>query len=128
MKKLLLALALWPSLAWGQAGLTPTLLCNSTAIGSGVGTSQAVVPSGIKIVNICGFDVTATAAGTFQLEYGTGATCGTGTTLITAAHNIPASFGLSSSGRAYSTPQGQGLCVVAGGTGPLQWTIYYSQN
>lgn len=62
----------------------------------------------------CGFNVT-TVGGTFQLEYGTGATCGTGTTVLTGAYpagNI--SYGGNGSEVLQPTPGAQRLCAVSG--------------
>lgn len=62
----------------------------------------------------CGFNL-VTVAGTFQLEYGTGATCGTGTTVLTGAYpagNI--SYGGNSAEVLQPTPGAQRLCAVTG--------------
>jgi hypothetical protein len=103
--------------------------CQSSAVAksstpvniSSATTTQLVAPSGNLSVYVCGF--LATAAGTsptLQFEYGTGATCGTGTTVLTgvmaASTTVPLEFasGLTN----FKAPQAQGLCVVSGGTGP----------
>ena len=140
MKKLLLALALalLPSLAWGQGAGGQQITCGKTAQGSSGAATTLIVPAVTpnpapypgQIIALCGWDVTSTGAATVQLVYGTGATCGTGTVAITAAHNFGANSGISSTNRGYSTPAtnpAQGLCVVVTGTGPVQWTVYYAQ-
>lgn len=138
MKKLLLILALWPSLAWGQGVGGQQITCNKTATGSsGAATTQIVAPvtnpnaTAGEIIAVCGFDVSAgAAAGSFQLIYGTGATCGTGTINFTGVINLTINGSVSSTWRNMSTPAtnpAQGLCAVVTGTGPVSWTVYYAQ-
>jgi hypothetical protein len=107
------------------------VLCNKTAIGSsGAATVQTVAPIAGQVVNICGYEAMAgAAAGSFQLTTGTGATCGTATVTITASYPFGAGVGLvnPSTYVRYSTPQGNGVCVVITGTGPVAWTLFYSQ-
>lgn len=141
MKKLLLVLALllMPSVAWGQGAGAQQVLCNKTAQGSSGAATTLIVPAVTpnpppaigQVIAVCGWDITTgAAAATYQLVYGTGATCGTGTVNITASHNLGATSGISSTGRNYSTPASnpaQGLCIIVTGTGPVQWTVYYTQ-
>lgn len=119
-------LALFASL--GPAFAQPAQ-CGRFANGSGgAATTAVVVGAAGSFVHVCGWDVTATAAGTFQLIQGTGATCGTGTTTITAAHSMTGTNTIVSwgnPGKVSLTP-GNGLCVVITGTGPVQWTVYYA--
>jgi len=139
MKKLLALLLLWPTLALGQGAGGQPVTCNKTAQGSSGAATTLIVPavtpnpppSPGQTIAICGWDITTgAAAATYQLVYGTGATCGTGTVIITSAHNLGATSGVSSTGRNYSTPStnpAQGLCMIVTGTGPVQWTVYYAQ-
>jgi hypothetical protein len=122
-------------------GLTGALAqpaqCGRTVVGSSAAATTLVIAGAVgSNIHLCGWDVTATAAGTFQLISGTGATCGTGTVNITAAHNIGAATALASSGATpgrYSTPTPvapnppPSICVIVTGTGPVQWTIFYTQ-
>ena len=111
------------------------IYCNRTAIvTSGPATVSAVAGVASRATTICGFIASATAAATIQIISGTGATCGTGTVNITAAHSIPAgSFINYSSAAWYSTaavpPPGTpiNVCVIVGGTGPVQMTLVYAQ-
>lgn len=138
MRKLLAVLLLWPSLAWGQGVGGQQITCNKTAVGSsGAATTQVVAPitnpnqTAGEIIAVCGFDASAgAAAGTFQLIYGTGATCGTGTVTLTGVMNLTINGTISSTARNVSTPAtqpAQGLCAVVTGTGPVSWTVYYAQ-
>lgn len=80
-------------------------------------TTSLVAPFSIpqnRSIYVCGFNL-ATVAGTFQLEYGTGATCGTGTTVLTGAYpagNI--SYGGNGAEVLQPTPGAQGLCALTG--------------
>lgn len=104
--------------------------CNRTAVvTSGPATVNAVTGVAGRTTSICGWIASATAAATFQVITGTGATCGTGTVNITAAHAIPAGGEQNYGGNSafISTPAGNNLCVIVGGTGPVQATIIYAQ-
>jgi hypothetical protein len=105
------------------------IYCNRTAIvTSGPATVLAVTGVANKPSTICGFIASATAAATIQIIAGTGATCGTGTVNITAAHSIPAGAFINYSSAAwFSTASGAGICVIVGGTGPVQMTLVYAQ-
>lgn len=104
--------------------------CNRTSFGSGgPGTTPAVTGVTGRTTNICGFLISATAAATVFILTGTGATCGTGSVSITGNHAIPAGAFINfATGNAwYSTPAGNNVCLTIGGTGPIQFTIFYSQ-
>jgi hypothetical protein len=104
--------------------------CNRTAVvSSGPATTIAVTGVASRTTSICGWIVSATAAATMQLISGTGATCGTATANITAAHAILAgdSQSYASSNAWASAPTGSNVCVIVGGTGPVQLTLMYSQ-
>lgn len=131
MWKLLLFLLLLGGPAEAQTVGPQPVLCNKTAVGSnGAGTVQTVAPVVGQVINICGYDAMAgAAAGSFQLTTGTGATCGTGTVNITASYPFGAGVGLvhASTYTRYTTLQSAGVCVIVTGTGPVVWTLFYSQ-
>jgi len=134
MRKLLYAAFLGLALAAGlvhDAALAQPAQCGRTAPGaSAAATTLVVTGQPGAVVHLCGWDVTATAISTFQIVTGTGATCGTNTVNITAAHAMTGSNTINTSaatpGR-YSAPMGNSVCVIVTGTGPVQWTIYYTQ-
>jgi hypothetical protein len=133
MRKFLVSAVLGLALA-GLASLAASAQpaqCGRVAVGSsGVATTLVIPGVAGQGTHLCGWDVTATAIGTWQLITGTGATCGTNTVNITAAHSISAQNVLSSSGATpgrFSTPAANNTCVIVTGTGPIQWTIYYTQ-
>ena len=104
--------------------------CNRTAIAaSGPATVLVVTGATGKATSVCGWIASATAAATMQLITGTGATCGTGTANITAAHAIPAGGvqNYSSGAAWFSAPSGNNVCVIVGGTGPVQLTLMHAQ-
>jgi hypothetical protein len=136
-------LAVWTgllvaSLLAGVCGTAPAsaqaptmdLYCNKTAIDPSAPAPVSVLACvSASYVHICGWIVSATAAATMQVITGTGATCGTATVNITAAHAVPAGGvqGYESSNAQFSTTAGNNVCVIIGGTGPVQLTLFYSQ-
>lgn len=111
--------------------------CGRTATGaSAAATTQLVAGVQGQSIHLCGWDVTATAAATFQLVAGSGATCGTGTVNVTGAHALSTNNVFTSSGATpgrYSTPNvvapatPLNVCIIVTGTGPVQWTVFYTQ-
>lgn len=92
-------------------------------------TTQLVALSGQQTIYVCGFVLSmtgTTAANTVTFEYGTGATCGTGTTVLTG----PISSGILTAGATvvsyenglatvFKTIPGQALCILSTvATGP----------
>jgi len=101
--------------------------CNKSVNGAGaVGTVQVLPPIATQTIHYCGFEVTSATASTFQIEFGTGATCGTGTQTVTAASDLSTAGVLTSNNRNVSSARGAGMCVVVGGTGPVHYNIYYT--
>lgn len=103
--------------------------CNRTAqVSGGPATLLAITGVANKPTTLCGWIASATAAATMQIIAGTGATCGTGTVNITAAHAIPAGGVQNYASAAfYSSASGASVCVILGGTGPVQVTLVYAQ-
>lgn len=125
-----LGLALLAGLS-SLAAVAQPAQCGRTAPGaSAAATTNIITGTPNSVIHLCGWDVTATGASTFQIVTGTGATCGTGTIQITAAHVMTGSNTINTSaatpGR-YSAPMGNSVCVIVTGTGPVQWTVYYTQ-
>lgn len=126
----------------GDPCAVPTTLKSNVVINvtSAVTTQLVALLSG-KVVYVCGFSVSlptsGTTAATFQLEYGTGTTCGTGTTVMTGTFGNgyttagpPISYvSAPSNGTVASTPAGNALCVVTAGTTiNLQGHLTYVQQ
>lgn len=124
VKSFLLALAVCVGLApcvWAAAGQFPVDPCQ----GEGrqtvpisvatAGTSSLIAPVTGAYIYICGMSLT-TSGGTGTLEYGTGSTCGTGTTTLTGPiaasttiTNFPAGVSL-----IQVQTKSQRLCYLAG--------------
>lgn len=104
-------------------------------------TTQLVALSAGKIVYVCGLSMTiapsGTSADTATFEYGTGASCGTGTTALTGAFGAgdlttaapPLFVTLGAPGTAFSTAAGNALCIVSAGTTvSIQGVLSYVQQ
>jgi len=105
-----------------------------------VGTTQLVALSGTTVIYVCGFQAAANAGTnpSFQLEYGTGSSCGTGTTALTGAMATGVTvsttapgpiFQSSPGGNILKTPSGNALCAVVAGTSAVfnGWLSYVQQ-
>src|SRR5215469_9464821 len=130
--KLLTAILLllgWSSLAQAQVGpAVNPVQCNAAAQYSSTvaGTTQLVAAATGKAVYICGWDMNAAAGATVQLEYSTGASCGTGTTPITPAF----AAGTNDSSpffRGALMPLSNALCLVQTGAFAVQALVFYGQ-
>jgi hypothetical protein len=100
-------------------------------------TTQLVALVTGKQIFVCGSetDISSTTASTLIYEYGTGASCGTGTTVlshtITNSTLVNAGRHLGSSGSAWITaPAGNALCVLTtvGTTPTIGVTVTYVQQ
>ena len=123
-----------PSGSVGSAGTSLPIACDlSVAINiSSATTTQLVAPSGTKSVYVCAFSFTVSGTTpTAQFEYGTGASCGSGTTALTGPYTpivgneIAAGAGMGTIMRA---PAANGVCLVTTGTTPgAQGVLTYAQ-
>lgn len=134
MKRVIFALALLlliPSLAKAQADpcLSPGVTKRSVAVNiTSATTTQLVALVASRSVYVCGAILTiapsATSADTATFEYGTGSSCGTGTTALTGAIGAgdlttaapPLLVTLNVAGTNLTAPSGNALCVVSAGT------------
>lgn len=104
-------------------------------------TTQLVALSGTTKVYVCGFSLSisqvATTANTIKFVYGTGASCGTGTTDLTGAFGAggitaaaPIVVSMGSEGTDFATPVGQALCATTtiGATAFFTGVITYVQQ
>ncbi len=151
MRKLLLALCLWPSLALAQGPPTgpPFQFPCTTNIASSFGVaavSSAIVGVQGKSIYICGWHASTTNASTaavttFQLTYTSATTnnnCLTSTpssnltpvnavtgTAPSVDHNTVASLFVPQQATSVVTPSS--VCVTVGGANSLQLLVYYGQ-
>lgn len=133
MKKLLalVALLLATPVAAQPVG-PPNINCNKTfQVSQGaVALTQIVAGVAGQSISFCGWTINAgAAAGTAQLQYGTGSNCGTGTTVLTPAYSLAINGVLNDHVAVAhaSLPPANALCLVTTGTGPMQIMIYYGQ-
>lgn len=101
-------------------------------------TTSLVALSGSTIVYVCGFAVTVgstVTANTIQFEYGTGGTCGAGTTVLTGVLNtagvLTGEISYGGAGQTvFKTAAANGLCAVSTvGTGPsIQGLLTFVQQ
>lgn len=137
-RRLALAAALFWALlgsAAAQSGGQPVVCTQTFQVSQGAVALTKIV-SGVagKTITICGYVGNAgAAAGTFQLQYGTGTNCGTSTTALTPAFALGINGVLVDHGANLGNitlPQQTGgvitdLCLVTTGTGPVQFLLYY---
>jgi hypothetical protein len=134
MRKLLLSavafLALCSSSLAQGIGAPNPILCNQATNGSAAVQLAASI-AGRNIV-VCGWDVNAgSTTGAFTLSFGTGATCGAGTTTIVAWSNMVAGqIGVDHQNYAfYSVPNVAGVqqnfCVTTATN--VTFNIYWGQ-
>lgn len=91
-------------------------------------TTRVIAPVAGQTIYACSFGGTAVAgtAATYTWEYGTGGTCGTGTTLLTGALTGGGFFHILGE---FHTASAAELCIVTGGTGPnYQGILTYVQQ
>lgn len=92
-------------------------------------TAVVLAHTGNTTMFVCKLNVSQTTGGTFQLEYGSGTNCGTGTTVLTGAY--PALAGIismgSESGEVMRIPAGNDLCSVGGSGGVAKGFITAAQ-
>jgi hypothetical protein len=116
----------------GGGGGGSTVVTNFTACQSGTNTiksqpisittsglTQIVAASGSTVITICSLSVLANASTNITIDYGTGASCGTGTTAVSGAYQ--SAFGIALDSLNLALPASQALClnssavVTAGG-------------
>jgi hypothetical protein len=93
-------------------------------------TTQLVAISGSTKVYVTSFDVIAGGTGNITFVYGTGASCGTGTTSLTGAYNLVAQAGIAKgdgSGAILVTPSGQALCVTTSAAVQMSGSVSFQQ-
>lgn len=92
-------------------------------------TTQLIAAPAAAAVYITHFDFIAAAADNVTLEYGTGALCATGTTLVTGAYNLGANGGMSvgaGMGVIIPIPKSNAVCLVTSAATQLSGLISYT--
>lgn len=104
-------------------------------------TTSLIAPVTGAAIYVCGFTITIseviTTPNTIVFEYGTGATCGTGTTALTGKLGdggvlaaAPIVIAANMNGSLFSTPISQRLCALTaiGGSASFQGVLTYVQQ
>lgn len=103
----------------------------SVAINVATGTTtQLVALSGSTKIYVTSFDVISAGTGNITFEYGTGSTCGTGTTILTGAYNLTAQAGIakgSGLGPILVVPAGNALCILTTASVQMSGSVSYTQ-
>lgn len=111
---------------------SPAVQKSSVAVAiSTATTTQLVALNGTKKVYVCGFSATTGAAGALTFEYGTGASCGTGTTTLTGAMVMGTTGSITlgnSGGTLMSTAAGNAFCALTATGAALQGVLTYVQQ
>lgn len=76
-------------------------------------TTQLVALSAGKSIYVCGATINS-VGGTSTLEYGTGSSCGTGTTTLTGPFAAATVAKIGGYGTTVTAPSGNALCIVSG--------------
>jgi len=115
-----------------QPGSTFNEVCTQSITASGLVTTTVQLVAAVtgQRIYVCDIEVASAGAGSVQLEYGTGALCATGLTLLGTLWTTVAGT-VKPAGdpfwRGQVTPVSNALCVVPTGTGPSSVTVFYDQ-
>lgn len=93
-------------------------------------TTQLVALSGTTKIYVTSYDVIAGGTGNITFVYGTGASCGTGTTSLTGAYNLAAQAGIAKGnglGAVLIVPAGNALCVTTSAAVQMSGSVSYQQ-
>lgn len=113
-----------------NAAVTPL---NNTSVAINVSTAtttQLVALSGTTLIYVTSYDVIAGGTGNITFVYGTGASCGTGTTSLTGAYPLTAQAGIakgSGIGTILRVPAGNALCVTTSAAVQMSGSVSYQQ-
>lgn len=117
----------------GSNGAVWALACDQAVVVnvSTATTTQVIAAPAGKSIFVCSASVTVNGSTpTMQFEYGTGGTCGTGTTLLSGAFAPTAGSFMymgANIGLLFNVPITNGLCIISGGTTPsIQGLITYA--
>lgn len=94
-------------------------------------TTQLVALSSGKQILVTAWDVIAAGSGNFQLEYGTGTACATGTTILTGPYNLVAQAGLNKGNGAAPViivPASNALCALTSAAVQMSGSLAYQQR
>lgn len=109
-----------------RGGLLPGSYPNNAAVNlSTSGLTQIIALSGGKAITLSHISVAFASSVDFQLEYGTGSSCGTGTTALTGVYKSITGIALDTP---FTLPAGDALCVNLGASVAGGGLVVYSQQ
>lgn len=135
----LLAALLIAATLWGRAASadpvyqSQTVACTHSAIydASTNGATRLVTGNATQQIYVCGFALVGGGTAAVKLMYGTGGTCGSGTTAITPAFNLIAQTVVVDHQTYYAgllpAPASNDLCLNASAGVAVQAIVYYAQ-
>jgi len=130
-----LVLLCMPILPVHAQGVSPNQMfgCNQSAQydNSTSGSTLLVTGANTKGIYVCGWNIWSGGTVNVKLVYGTGSTCGTGTTSITPAFQFTAQTGDVDHLPVYTgippVPASNNLCINTSGSVAVQAIVYYTQ-
>jgi hypothetical protein len=93
-------------------------------------TTQLVALTSTQKIYVTSWDVIAAGTGTIKLVYGTGSSCGTGTTDLTGAYSLVAQSGIAKGngiGPVLVVPASNALCVTTSAAVGMQGSVSYTK-
>lgn len=106
--------------------ITQIFCPNNVNVGlSGSGLTQILAASGTKKITVCHISAGFASGVNFQLEYGTGTNCGTGTTAVTGVYQTIQGIALDTP---FTLPASQALCVNLGSAVAGGGILVYAQQ
>lgn len=111
---------------WDRDFYCSTSIPISTAAAA---TSQLIALISGKAIHVCGFTIVGAGATNVTFEYGTGATCGTGTTVLTGAMPLAAntSVNVQANQEVFRAPAGNALCMINSAAIQVSGFLSYAQ-
>lgn len=121
--------------AAGQAGIAQNgaIVQTSASVPINVATAtttQLVALAAGKAIYVTAWDVVAGGADTVTLEYGSGSSCGTGTTALTGGYPLLTGGGIAKGtglGPLFIIPAGKALCIVTSAAVQASGSVSYAQ-
>lgn len=129
----LLAVLLPPPVQADPVYMSSGQLCTHAAIydASTNGSTKLVTGTATSQIYVCGFNFFAGGTATVKLVYGTGGTCGSGTTAITPGYPLIAQASVREPRASYSgllpAPASNDLCINTNAAVAVQAIVFYAQ-
>lgn len=116
------------------AGNTSAIVQGNTTVAINISTAtttQIIALASSNKIYVTAWNVIAGGTGNFTWEYGTGSSCGTGTTTLSGAYPLVANMGISAAtglGPVLVVPAGNALCAVTSANVQYSGYVTYTQS